>query len=58
MLERSGQLRLGGRGDVQWRNDWRSLPAMVGDVILDRRWSEGGGDSRRLLLAKKRSAQL
>ena len=31
---------------------------MLEDVIVDRRWSEGGGDSRCLLLGENRSAQL
>ena len=51
MLERSGELRLGERGDAQWRNDERTLSAMLGDVLLDRRW-------RCLLLGEERSAQL
>jgi len=37
MLERSTELRLGGRGDTQWRKDDRSLSAMLGDVLVDRR---------------------
>ena len=30
----------------------------MGGVIVDRRWSEGGGDSRFLLLGEKISSQL
>ena len=58
MLERSGELRLGGRGDAQWRNDERSLSAMLGDILVDMRWNEGGGCYRCLLLGEERSAQL
>ncbi len=58
MLERSTELRLGGRGDAQWRNDDRSLPAMLGDILVDRRWNQGGGRSRCLLIGEERSAQL
>ena len=54
----SGELRLGRRGDAQWRNDERSLSAMLGDILVDRRWNEGGGCYRCLLLGEERSAQL
>ena len=53
-----GELRLGRRGDAQWRNDEWSLSAMLGDILVDRRWNEGGGCYRCFLLGEERSAQL
>ena len=58
MLKRNGELRLGGRGNAQWKNDERSLSAMLGDILVDMRWNEGGGCYRCLLLGEERSAQL
>ena len=37
---------------------WRSLSAMIRDVILDRRWTVGGGDSLCLISGERRSVQL